>query len=204
MYIFLFYFTGYVGLWPTLFVDLLIEMPNIFLHSKIPLIILSSALFPSRLWDYLFLCCIPNTYEIACHCLSVLFPMSHNLVHWIILITRYHAENRNITLGEFKFGPLFMRLCYELDLEESAVELIKDQVIVFWLLSLPMWFPCASDRVFLMILGKHCPIHIIIREGLLGQTNELFPPFLRFPWSQFLWCNECLFIQRCRTDVEEV
>ncbi|XP_022451180.1 pentatricopeptide repeat-containing protein 2, mitochondrial isoform X3 [Delphinapterus leucas] len=43
------------------------------------------------------------------------------------VIYRYHAENRNITLGEYKFGPLFMRLCYELDLEESAVELIKDQ-----------------------------------------------------------------------------
>ncbi|XP_058415329.1 pentatricopeptide repeat-containing protein 2, mitochondrial [Diceros bicornis minor] len=43
------------------------------------------------------------------------------------VIHRYHAENRNITLGEYKFGPLFMRLCYELDLEESAVELIQDQ-----------------------------------------------------------------------------
>uniref|UniRef100_A0A2K5PY44 Pentatricopeptide repeat-containing protein 2, mitochondrial n=1 Tax=Cebus imitator TaxID=2715852 RepID=A0A2K5PY44_CEBIM len=43
------------------------------------------------------------------------------------VIYRYHAENRNITMGEFKFGPLFMRLCYELDLEESAVELMKDQ-----------------------------------------------------------------------------
>uniref|UniRef100_A0A8C9QP31 Pentatricopeptide repeat-containing protein 2, mitochondrial n=1 Tax=Spermophilus dauricus TaxID=99837 RepID=A0A8C9QP31_SPEDA len=40
---------------------------------------------------------------------------------------RYHTENRNVTLGEYKFGPVFMRLCYELDLEESAVELIKDQ-----------------------------------------------------------------------------
>ncbi|EPY86981.1 pentatricopeptide repeat-containing protein 2, mitochondrial [Camelus ferus] len=45
------------------------------------------------------------------------------------VIYRYHAENRNITLGEYKFGPLFMRLCYELDLEESAVELIRDQVL---------------------------------------------------------------------------
>ncbi|XP_008990203.4 pentatricopeptide repeat-containing protein 2, mitochondrial isoform X1 [Callithrix jacchus] len=43
------------------------------------------------------------------------------------VIYRYHAENRNITRGEYKFGPLFMRLCYELDLEESAVELMKDQ-----------------------------------------------------------------------------
>ncbi|XP_026639623.1 pentatricopeptide repeat-containing protein 2, mitochondrial isoform X3 [Microtus ochrogaster] len=45
----------------------------------------------------------------------------------IILITRYHAENRNFTVGEYKFGPVFMRLCYELDLEDSAVELIKDK-----------------------------------------------------------------------------
>ncbi|XP_019064994.1 pentatricopeptide repeat-containing protein 2, mitochondrial isoform X3 [Fukomys damarensis] len=43
------------------------------------------------------------------------------------VIHRYHAENRNMTLGEYKFGPVFMRLCYEMDLEESAVELIKDQ-----------------------------------------------------------------------------
>ncbi|XP_036888024.1 pentatricopeptide repeat-containing protein 2, mitochondrial isoform X2 [Sturnira hondurensis] len=43
------------------------------------------------------------------------------------VIYRYHAENRIATLGEFKFGPLFMRLCYELDLEGSAVELIRDQ-----------------------------------------------------------------------------
>ncbi|KAF0887413.1 PTCD2 protein, partial [Crocuta crocuta] len=43
------------------------------------------------------------------------------------VIYRYHAENRNVTLGEYKFGPLFMRLCYELGLEESALEFIKDQ-----------------------------------------------------------------------------
>ncbi|PNJ60835.1 PTCD2 isoform 10, partial [Pongo abelii] len=45
------------------------------------------------------------------------------------VIYRYHAENKNFTLGEYKFGPLFMRLCYELNLEESAVELVKDQVL---------------------------------------------------------------------------
>lgn len=43
------------------------------------------------------------------------------------VIYRYHAENRNLTLGEYKFGPLFMRLCYEMDLEDSAAELIKDK-----------------------------------------------------------------------------
>ncbi|KAE8285253.1 Pentatricopeptide repeat-containing protein 2, mitochondrial [Larimichthys crocea] len=34
-------------------------------------------------------------------------------------IYRYHVENRNFI--EFRFGPLFMRLCYELGLEDLAV-----------------------------------------------------------------------------------
>ncbi|XP_070791916.1 pentatricopeptide repeat-containing protein 2, mitochondrial [Pituophis catenifer annectens] len=42
-------------------------------------------------------------------------------------IYRYHEENKNRAFGEFKFGPIFMRLCYELDLEAVALELIKDQ-----------------------------------------------------------------------------
>ncbi|XP_077203552.1 pentatricopeptide repeat-containing protein 2, mitochondrial isoform X2 [Paroedura picta] len=45
------------------------------------------------------------------------------------VIYRYHAENKNTAFGEFKFGPIFMRLCYELDLEATAVELIKDQAL---------------------------------------------------------------------------
>ncbi|KAL8203711.1 UNVERIFIED_CONTAM: hypothetical protein K2H54_060089 [Gekko kuhli] len=45
------------------------------------------------------------------------------------VICRYHAENKNVAFGEFKFGPVFMRLCYELDLEATAVELIKDQAL---------------------------------------------------------------------------
>ncbi|KFP77273.1 hypothetical protein N310_06208, partial [Acanthisitta chloris] len=43
------------------------------------------------------------------------------------LIYRYHEQNGITALHNFKFGPLFMRLCYELDLERPAVELIKDQ-----------------------------------------------------------------------------
>ncbi|NXU34623.1 PTCD2 protein, partial [Drymodes brunneopygia] len=42
-------------------------------------------------------------------------------------IYRYHEQNGITALHNFKFGPLFMRLCYELDLERPAVELIKDQ-----------------------------------------------------------------------------
>ncbi|XP_037228666.1 pentatricopeptide repeat-containing protein 2, mitochondrial isoform X2 [Falco biarmicus] len=43
------------------------------------------------------------------------------------VIYRYHKQNGITALHNFKFGPLFMRLCYELDLERPAVELIKDQ-----------------------------------------------------------------------------
>ncbi|XP_055488148.1 pentatricopeptide repeat-containing protein 2, mitochondrial isoform X2 [Leucoraja erinacea] len=43
------------------------------------------------------------------------------------VIYRYHAENKNMAFGEFRFGPLFVRLCYELGLEETAEEMVKDQ-----------------------------------------------------------------------------
>ncbi|XP_077478507.1 pentatricopeptide repeat-containing protein 2, mitochondrial isoform X1 [Stigmatopora argus] len=41
-------------------------------------------------------------------------------------IYRYHAENRNVAHGEFRFGPVFMRLCYELRLEQMAVAAVTD------------------------------------------------------------------------------
>ncbi|KAM7368776.1 hypothetical protein PAMP_013083 [Pampus punctatissimus] len=44
-------------------------------------------------------------------------------------IYRYHAENRNLAFGEFKFGPVFMRLCYELGLEEMAAATITDETM---------------------------------------------------------------------------
>ncbi|XP_068941078.1 pentatricopeptide repeat-containing protein 2, mitochondrial isoform X2 [Petaurus breviceps papuanus] len=61
-------------------------------------------------------------------------------------IYRYHAENRNICFGEFKFGPLFIRLCYELDLEQSAVELIKDQHL------LGFFSDCTSFNILMNML----------------------------------------------------
>ncbi|XP_040014331.1 pentatricopeptide repeat-containing protein 2, mitochondrial [Xiphias gladius] len=42
-------------------------------------------------------------------------------------IYRYHTENRNLAHGEFKFGPLFMRLCYELGLEDMAAATLTDE-----------------------------------------------------------------------------
>lgn len=174
-------------------------MPNILLLSRIfwsSLILrfplqtvrgLHSLLRPQHLAE-----CVP---QFACP-----FPKSHCLAHWIILITRYHAENRNITLGEYKFGPLFMRLCYELDLEDSAVELIKDQVTVSQWLSLPPWFPCAEEGVFSVMLGRAVLLYTLLsqifRERLLGWGNELFPAFLRCPWSHCLWRGVGFFVQR--------
>ncbi|XP_071008544.1 pentatricopeptide repeat-containing protein 2, mitochondrial-like [Oncorhynchus clarkii lewisi] len=40
---------------------------------------------------------------------------------------RYHEENSNVAFGEFKFGPPFMRLCYELGLEEMAAATLTDK-----------------------------------------------------------------------------
>ncbi|XP_069483615.1 pentatricopeptide repeat-containing protein 2, mitochondrial isoform X3 [Ambystoma mexicanum] len=63
--------------------------------------------------------------------------LAKNLIH------RYHSENSNMANGEFKFGPLFIRLCYELDLAETALELIKDQ-------SLKGFFPDSTSFNILM------------------------------------------------------
>lgn len=139
-------------------------------------------------WEYLMLYCVHNTYHSIRHNLSFLFSVSYHLAHWIILLTRYHAENRNVTFGDYKFGPLFMRLCYELDLEESALELIKDQVIVSWLLSLTMWFPCAEHWMFLVILTKTSLLpHIIpgfdFQSKAAGLKESALICILRFPWS---------------------
>ncbi|XP_010782400.1 pentatricopeptide repeat-containing protein 2, mitochondrial [Notothenia coriiceps] len=42
-------------------------------------------------------------------------------------ISRYHAENRNLMFGDFRFGPLFVRLCYELGMEDLAAATITDK-----------------------------------------------------------------------------
>ncbi|XP_077353442.1 pentatricopeptide repeat-containing protein 2, mitochondrial isoform X1 [Festucalex cinctus] len=42
-------------------------------------------------------------------------------------IYRYHAENRNLVHREYKFGPIFMRLCYELGLEKMAAATLTDK-----------------------------------------------------------------------------
>lgn len=48
--------------------------------------------------------------------------------HLHLLLTRYHSENHNLAPGDFKFGPVFMRLCYELGLEDFAAATLKDTV----------------------------------------------------------------------------
>ncbi|XP_034094867.1 pentatricopeptide repeat-containing protein 2, mitochondrial [Gymnodraco acuticeps] len=42
-------------------------------------------------------------------------------------ISRYHADNRNLMFGDFRFGPLFVRLCYELGMEDLAAATIMDK-----------------------------------------------------------------------------
>ncbi|XP_034048682.1 pentatricopeptide repeat-containing protein 2, mitochondrial isoform X2 [Thalassophryne amazonica] len=42
-------------------------------------------------------------------------------------IYRYHEENRNFAHGEYKFGPIFMRLCYEFSLETMGIATLTDE-----------------------------------------------------------------------------
>ncbi|XP_061763959.1 pentatricopeptide repeat-containing protein 2, mitochondrial [Nerophis ophidion] len=42
-------------------------------------------------------------------------------------IYRYHAENRNMAYGDFRFGPVFMRQCYELGLDKMATDVLTDE-----------------------------------------------------------------------------
>ncbi|XP_062410132.1 pentatricopeptide repeat-containing protein 2, mitochondrial [Sardina pilchardus] len=44
-------------------------------------------------------------------------------------IHRFHEENRNVSIKDFRFGPLFMRLCYELGLEDMAAMTVTDETL---------------------------------------------------------------------------
>lgn len=62
--------------------------------------------------------------------LKLLLHLCQTADHMLIArdaIQRYHRENRNLLFGDFKFGPLFMRLCYELGLEEMAAATLTDE-----------------------------------------------------------------------------
>ncbi|KAM9139074.1 pentatricopeptide repeat-containing protein 2, mitochondrial isoform 2-T2 [Pangshura tecta] len=91
------------------------------------------------------------------------------------VIYRYHTENRNVAFGEFKFGPLFMRLCYELDLEVPAIELIKDQTLhgffsdsTSFNLLMDMLFEKGHYESALEVLGEMKKQHIkFIRDTYL-------------------------------------
>ncbi|CAJ1070206.1 pentatricopeptide repeat-containing protein 2%2C mitochondrial [Xyrichtys novacula] len=39
----------------------------------------------------------------------------------------YHAENQNTPQGDYNFGPIFMRQCYELGLEDMAASTLTDK-----------------------------------------------------------------------------
>ncbi|KAM9735456.1 pentatricopeptide repeat-containing protein 2, mitochondrial [Menidia menidia] len=63
-------------------------------------------------------------------------------------IYRYHTENRNLLYGDFKFGPLFMRLCYELGLEEVAATSITDEKMKGFFIDTTS-FNIAIDMLFI-------------------------------------------------------
>ncbi|XP_061589288.1 pentatricopeptide repeat-containing protein 2, mitochondrial [Cololabis saira] len=63
-------------------------------------------------------------------------------------INRYHAENRNLLYGDFKFGPLFMRLCYELGLEHMATATLTDKNLKGFFIDTTS-FNIAMDMLFI-------------------------------------------------------
>uniref|UniRef100_H2LFS0 Pentatricopeptide repeat-containing protein 2, mitochondrial n=1 Tax=Oryzias latipes TaxID=8090 RepID=H2LFS0_ORYLA len=63
-------------------------------------------------------------------------------------IYRYYAENRNLMYGDFKFGPLFMRLCYEFGLEEMAASALTDKNLKGFFLDTTS-FNIAIDMLFI-------------------------------------------------------
>ncbi|KAM6902132.1 pentatricopeptide repeat-containing protein 2, mitochondrial [Xenentodon cancila] len=63
-------------------------------------------------------------------------------------INRYHAENRNLLYGDFKFGPLFMRLCYELGLEDMATATLTDKKMKGFFIDTTS-FNIAMDMLFI-------------------------------------------------------
>ncbi|KAF4113193.1 pentatricopeptide repeat-containing protein 2, mitochondrial isoform X2 [Onychostoma macrolepis] len=68
---------------------------------------------------------------------------------------RYHEENRNMAFGEFRFGPLFMRLCYELGLEELGARTLTDQALKGFF-SDSTSFNIAIDMLFTKQCYKSC------------------------------------------------
>ncbi|XP_028318903.1 pentatricopeptide repeat-containing protein 2, mitochondrial isoform X2 [Gouania willdenowi] len=63
-------------------------------------------------------------------------------------IQRYHMENCNLLYGDFKFGPLFMRLCYELGLEDMAANTLADDNLKGFFIDTTS-FNIAIDMLFI-------------------------------------------------------
>ena len=72
----------------------------------------------------------PHPYLVVCGDWTWNIFHLRTLLDWLtdLCLTRYHEENKNFT-NDFKFGPLFMRLCYELGLEEMAAATLTDKVL---------------------------------------------------------------------------
>ncbi|XP_047665555.1 pentatricopeptide repeat-containing protein 2, mitochondrial isoform X1 [Tachysurus fulvidraco] len=77
-------------------------------------------------------------------------------------IYRYHEQNGNMVFGEFRFGPLFMRLCYELGLADLAFTTLTDK-------RLKGFFPdCTSFNLAIDLLFSKGQF-----EGVLELIREM-------------------------------
>lgn len=76
----------------------------------------------------------------------------------LVSVCRYHEENRNLAFGEFRFGPVFMRLCYELGLAELALATLTDQVLICQLILV---------RTFHNLNIFFCSIYFVLKNFVL-------------------------------------
>ncbi|KAF6716159.1 Pentatricopeptide repeat-containing protein 2, mitochondrial [Oryzias melastigma] len=89
-------------------------------------------------------------------------------------IYRYHAENRNLLYGDFKFGPLYMRLCYEFGLEEMAASALIDKNLKGFFIDTTS-FNIAIDMLFIKGLYERKSLIIwFILSGRMPIICQIF------------------------------
>ncbi|XP_064873438.1 pentatricopeptide repeat-containing protein 2, mitochondrial-like isoform X2 [Oncorhynchus nerka] len=97
---------------------------------------------------------------------------------------RDHEENSNVAFGEFKFGPPFMRLCYELGLEDMAAATLTDksdvekaQSIFGQIMSIDSGI-CQNLKVLMLAMAGAVKESLSVLTLTLGSSS---PAFIKKP-----------------------
>ncbi|XP_064873439.1 pentatricopeptide repeat-containing protein 2, mitochondrial-like isoform X3 [Oncorhynchus nerka] len=104
--------------------------------------------------------------------------------HLQLWVTQDHEENSNVAFGEFKFGPPFMRLCYELGLEDMAAATLTDksdvekaQSIFGQIMSIDSGI-CQNLKVLMLAMAGAVKESLSVLTLTLGSSS---PAFIKKP-----------------------